>query len=1069
MSAPDDLSGRDPSRSWVAGLISWSVRNQLIVLVLAAALAVAGWLAVERTPLDAIPDLTDTQVIIRTDFPGQSPQIVEDLVTYPLSTNLLGLPKTKDVRATSMFGTSFVYVIFEDDVDLYWARSRVLEALSRLGSALPDGAVPRIGPDATGVGWVYQYALVDKTGSTDLAELRSLQDWFLKLELAGVEGVAEIASVGGFVREYQVLIDPNALRSYDLPIGRVRDAVRAASSEVGGRVLEQAETEFVIRSSGYVDERADLEEVVLYAQNGTPVLLRDVARIIEGPALRRGVVELNGEGETVAGIVIMRDGENALQVISRVKDKLAELQRGLPDGVEIVTVYDRAPLIEGAVAYLKEKLIEEGIVVALVILVFLLHVRSSLVAVITLPLGVLGAFLIMSLQGVTANIMSLGGIAIAIGAMVDASIVLVENASRRLSELGDRIDAKARRAALIEAAQEVGPGIFFSLLIITVSFLPVFALTGESYRLFSPLAFTKTYAMAFAAILSVTLVPVLMLHLMRGKFRREEANPLNVFFIWAYKPILHLALRFKWVTVGVALALTASVIVPAQRIGSEFMPALYEGELLYMPITLPGASATKMREILGQTNRVIMTVPEVERVFGKAGRADTATDPAPLTMIETWVHLKPKEEWRPGLTPEALQDELNQRLQMPGLVNSWGYPIKIRMDMVSTGVRTPIGVKVTGDSLAEIERIARDIEAVVAKLPGTRSAFADRVLGGKFLEITPDRGELARRNIDMGTFQTVVQSALGGMRLAQSVEGRERYDIILRYDRPFREVAGDLETILVPTPTGAHVPLGELAAIAYTEGPPMIRSENARLTGWVFVDIAGRDMGSYVTEAREAVAAAVELPAGYAVTFSGQYEQLAEANARLAIAIPAAITLIFLLLMLHFGRLDRTLIIMASLPFGLIGGIWAVWLAGYNLSVAVAVGFIALGGIAAETAVIMLLYIDGEVRKAQPRTHADLFAAISRGAAMRVRPKLMTVFTLLVGLAPIFLTEGLGSDVMRRIALPMLGGMASTLILTLIVIPAIYYIRTGFQLSAGAETISDDAHPDLTEAKGDLT
>ncbi|MDP3459537.1 MAG: CusA/CzcA family heavy metal efflux RND transporter, partial [Hyphomonas sp.] len=748
MSAPEDLSGRDPSRSWVAGLISWSVRNQLIVLILAAALAVAGWLAVERTPLDAIPDLTDTQVIIRTDFPGQSPQIVEDLVTYPLSTNLLGLPKTKDVRATSMFGTSFVYVIFEDDVDLYWARSRVLEALSRLGPALPEGAVPRIGPDATGVGWVYQYALVDKTGNTDLAELRSLQDWFLKLELAGVEGVAEIASVGGFVREYQVLIDPNALRRYDLPLGWVRDAVRAASSEVGGRVLEQAETEFIIRSSGYIDERADLEQVVLYAADGTPVLLRDVARIIEGPALRRGVVELNGEGETVAGIVIMRDGENALQVIGRVKDKLSELQRGLPDGVEIVTVYDRAPLIEGAVAYLKEKLIEEGIVVALVILVFLLHVRSSLVAVIALPLGVLGAFLIMSLQGVTANIMSLGGIAIAIGAMVDASIVLVENASRRLSELGDRIDARTRRAALIEAAQEVGPGIFFSLLIITVSFLPVFALTGESYRLFSPLAFTKTYAMAFAAILSVTLVPVLMLYLMRGKFRREEANPLNVFFIWVYKPVLHLALRFKWVTVALALALTASVIVPVQRLGSEFMPALYEGELLYMPITLPGASATKMREILGQTNRVIMTVPEVERVFGKAGRADTATDPAPLTMIETWVHLKPKEEWRPGLTPEALQDELNQRLQMPGLVNSWGYPIKIRMDMVSTGVRTPIGVKVTGDSLAEIERIARDIEAVVSQLPGTRSAFADRVLGGKFLEITPDRAELARRNID---------------------------------------------------------------------------------------------------------------------------------------------------------------------------------------------------------------------------------------------------------------------------------------------------------------------------------
>ena len=1057
MSAPHDLSGRDPSKSWVAGLIGWSVTNQLIVLVLAAALAVSGWLAVQNTPLDAVPDLTDTQVIIRTDFPGQSPQIVEDLVTYPLSTNLLGLPKTKDVRGSSMFGTSFVYVIFEDDVDLYWARSRVLEALSRLGSELPEGAVPQIGPDATGVGWVYQYALVDKSGNTDLAELRSLQDWFLKLELSGVEGVAEVASVGGFVREYQVLLDPNRLRSYGISIARIREAVRAASSEVGGRVIEQAETEFVIRSSGYVDERSDLEQVVLYAENGTPVLLGDVARIIEGPALRRGIVELNGEGETVAGIIIMRDGENALNVIERVKDKLAELQRGLPEGVEIVTVYDRAPLIEGSVEYLKDKLIEEGIAVALVILIFLLHVRSSLVAIITLPLGVLGAFLIMSFQGVTANIMSLGGIAIAIGAMVDASIVLVENASRKLSELEGKPGPAERRAALIEAAQEVGPGIFFSLLIITVSFLPVFALTGESYRLFSPLAFTKTYAMAFAAILSVTLVPVLMLYLMRGKFRREEANPLNAFFVWAYKPILHLALRFKWVTLALAMLLTASVIIPAQRIGSEFMPALYEGELLYMPTTLPGASATKMREILGQTNRVIMTVPEVERVFGKAGRADTATDPAPLTMIETWIALKPEDQWRPGITIDDITAELDQRLNMPGLVNSWGYPIKIRMDMVSTGIRTPIGIKVTGDDLTEIERIARDIEAVVADLPGTRSAFADRVLGGRYLDITPDRSELARRNIDMGVFQGVVQTALGGMPLAQSVEGRERYDIIARYDRPFRERPEDFEQILVPTPTGAHIPLGELATIAYAEGPPMIRSENARLTGWVFVDIAGRDMGSYVSEARAAVAEAVDLPPGYAVDFAGQYEQMEEASARLAIAIPAAVALIFLLLMLHFGRLDRTLIIMASLPFGLIGGLWAVWLAGYNLSVAVAVGFIALGGIAVETAVIMLLYIDSEVRKAGPQTRTELFAAISRGAAMRVRPKLMTVLTIFAGLAPIFLTDGLGSDVMRRIALPMLGGMASTLVLTLIVIPAIYYIRTGFQLSARAENNEDSS------------
>lgn len=617
MNSLHELSGRDPTKSWVAGLIGWSVANQLIVLVLTAALAVTGWLAVDRTPLDAVPDLTDTQVIIRTDFPGQSPQIVEDLVTYPLSTNLLGLPRTKDVRGSSMFGTSFVYVIFEDDVDLYWARSRVLEALSRLGSELPQGATPQIGPDATGVGWVYQYALVDKTGNTDLADLRSLQDWFLSLELAGVDGVAEVASVGGFVREYQIYIDPNRLRSFDISIARIRDAVRAASSEVGGRVIEQAESEFVIRSSGYVDEKSDLEEVVVYAADGTPVLLRDVARIVEGPALRRGIVELNGEGETVAGIVIMRDGENALQVIERVKAKLAELQRGLPDGVEIVTVYDRAPLIEGSVEYLQHKLFEEGIAVALVILIFLLHVRSSLVAIITLPLGVLGAFMIMSFQGVTANIMSLGGIAIAIGAMVDASIVLVENASRKLSEFEEKPSSAARRAALLEAAQEVGPGIFFSLLIITVSFLPVFALTGESYRLFSPLAFTKTYAMAFAAILSVTLVPVLMLYLMRGKFRREEANPLNAFFVWAYKPILHAALRFKWVTVALAMILTASVIVPIQRVGSEFMPALYEGELLYMPTTLPGVSATKMREILGQTNRVIATVPEVENVLAR--------------------------------------------------------------------------------------------------------------------------------------------------------------------------------------------------------------------------------------------------------------------------------------------------------------------------------------------------------------------------------------------------------------------------------------------------------------------
>ena len=1037
------LAGKDPRHSTIAKVIGWSVANPLIILVLAIALAVGGWMSLKQTPLDAVPDLTDTQVIIRTEFPGQAPEIVEDLVTYPLSTNLLGLPKTKDVRGASMFGTSFVYVIFEDDVDLYWARSRVVEALSRLGADLPETAVPQIGPDATGVGWVYQYTLVDKTGQTDLAELRSLQDWFLKLELAGVEGVAEVASVGGFVREYQILIDPNKLRSFDLSITQVGRMIRASSSEVGGRVLEQGETEYVIRSSGYVTSRDDLENIVLKAQNGTPVLLSDVARIIEGPALRRGIVELNGEGETVAGIVVMRDGENALEVIERVKSKLSDLQRSLPEGVEIVTVYDRAPLIEGAVSYLEDKLIEEGLVVALVIFIFLLHFRAAFVAVITLPLGVLGAFIIMSAQGVTANIMSLGGIAIAIGAMVDASIVMVENGVRKLSNIEGKPDDRTRRRVLIEACQEVGPGLFFSLLIIVVSFLPVFALTGESYRLFSPLAFTKTYAMTFGAILAVTLIPVLMILLLRGKMRPEEANPLNRFFVWAYKPILALALRFKWITVVLALLITGSVALPAQKLGTEFMPALYEGELLYMPTTLPSVSSTKMREILGQTNRVIKTVPEVESVFGKAGRADTATDPAPLTMIESWIRLKPKSEWRPGMTAEGIVDDLNARLQMPGLVNSWGYPIKIRMDMVSTGIRTPIGIKITGDDLGEIEKIAGQVEGVVADIPGTRSAFADRVLGGKYLQITPNRPELARREIDMGAFQSVIQTALGGMSLAESVQGRERYDIMLRYERAFRENVDDLEAILIPTATGTHIPLGEVADISFVEGPPMIRSENARLTGWVFVDISGRDLGGYVTEARNIVADSVQLPPGYAIEWSGQYEQLTAARERLNIAIPAAIGLIFLLLMLHFGRLDRTLIIMLSLPFGLIGGLWAVYLAGYNLSVAVAVGFIALGGIAVETAVVMLLYIDQQVRQESPGSKKALLQSVMHGAALRVRPKLMTVITVMAGLAPIFITEGLGSDVMRRIALPMLGGMISTTILTLIVIPAIYFIWVG--------------------------
>jgi Cu(I)/Ag(I) efflux system membrane protein CusA/SilA len=1038
--AGHDIAGHDPTKSGVAAVIDWSVRNQLIVIMGALALIIAGWLSIKQTPLDAIPDLTDTQVIIRTEFAGQSPQIVEDLVTYPLSTAMLGLPKTKAVRGFSMFGTSFVYVIFQDGVDQYWARARVIEALSTTGASLPANASPRIGPDATGVGWVFQYGLIDRTGQRDLSELRSLQDWFVKFELATVPGVSEVASVGGFVKEYQVLVDPNRLRAYDIPISRIISAVKAASGEVGGRVIEQAETELIVRSTGYIQNLEQLSDVVVYSENGTPVKLRDIARLVEGPELRRGVVELNGEGEVVGGIVVMRSGANALTVIDGIKKKLEEVKQGLPEGVEVVTVYDRAPLIEGAVEYLEHKLIEEALVVAFVCLIFLLHARSAFVAIITLPLGILGAFIIMAQQGITANIMSLGGIAIAIGAMVDASIVMVENAHRKLSEMDDKATPAERRAALLLAAKEVGPGLFFSLLIITVSFLPVFALTGQSFKLFAPLAYTKTYAMAFASVLSVTVVPVLMLWLIRGRIRREMQNPLNWLFVQLYRPIIWIALKARWVTIVLTLAALASVAVPFSRIGSEFMPALYEGELLYMPTTLPGVSITKAKEVLAQTNRLIMTVPEVERVFGKVGRADTATDPAPISMVESWIRLKPKDQWRDGVTVQDLIKELDQRTKLPGLVNSWGYPIKIRMDMISTGIRTPIGIKISGSDLETIERVALQLEGVVKDIPGTRSVFADRVIGGKYLEIRPDRRELARRNIDLGAFQSVIQTAIGGMKLAESVQGRERYNIMLRYDRPFRETPEQLAEVLIPTPAGQHIPLGELATIEVTDGPPMLRSENARLTGWVFVDIADRDIGTYVAEASKLVRETVELPPGYAITWSGQFEQMIEARERLAIAIPTAVLIIFVLLMLHFGRLDRTAMIMASLPFGLIGGLWAVYLAGYNMSVAVAVGFIALGGIAVETAVVMLLYIDQQVREHPPRSRQDLFDAIIAGAVQRVRPKLMTVGVIIAGLLPIFFTDGLGSDVMRRIALPMVGGMASTTVLTLIVIPVIYYL-----------------------------
>ncbi len=1031
---------------FIAQVISWSVKNQLLIGLMVVALLVAGIQALDRMPLDAIPDMSDTQVIIRTDFAGQAPEIVEDLVTYPLSTTMLGLPRSKAVRGFSMFGTSFVYIIFEDGVDQYWARSRVIEALSKIGAELPQTARPQIGPDATGVGWVYQYALVDTTKSYDLAQLRSLQDWFLRYELATVDGVAEVASVGGFVKEYQVLVDPNRLRAFDVPLIRLLEAVRGASIEAGGRVLERGETEYIIRSKGYVEQLEDLQQIVLYSENGIPVLLTDVAKVVEGPELRRGVTELNGEGEVVAGIVVMRAGENALNVIRGIEKKIEEIQGGLPDGVEIVPVYNRAPLIEGSISYLQHKLMEEGIVVALVCLVFLLHARSALVAIITLPLAILAAFIVMTAQGITANIMSLGGIAIAIGAMVDASIVMVENAHRKLSGLGGSVSPAKRRETIVQAAREVGPGLFFSLLIITVSFLPVFALTGQSYKLFSPLAYTKTYSMAFAALFSVTVVPVLMLWLIRGRIRREDENWVNRFFIFMYRPLLVLALRWKGLTVFFAFIMLLSMVYPVAKTGSEFMPALYEGELLYMPTTLPGVSITKAKEVLQKTNILIRTVPEVEMVFGKLGRAETATDPAPISMIESWIRLKPKEEWREGLTKDALVKELDARVKLPGLVNSWGYPIKIRMDMISTGIRTPIGIKITGDDLETINRLALSVESAVKDIDGTRSVFADRVTGGKYLEINPDRQKIARYSIDLATVQSVIGTALGGSRVSEAVQGRERYNIIVRYDRPYREDFEDLANILVPTPMGQHIPLGEIADIEFAEGPPMIKSENARLTGWVFVDIGARDIGGYVAEARDIVAAEVELPAGYNIIWSGQFEQMQEAEERLRIAVPATILIIFTLLMLHFGRLDRTLMIMLSLPFGLIGGVWAVHLAGYYFSVAVGVGFIALAGIAVETGVVMLLYIDQQVATVRPSNSSELLDAIIAGAALRVRPKLMTVATTMVGLMPIFITEGLGSDVMRRIALPMIGGMGSTTLLTLFIVPVVYFIWESIRL-----------------------
>ncbi len=1026
----------------IASLIRWSARNIVFVLIGTVLLVAAGIYSVARIPLDALPDLSDTQVILYTDYPGQAPQVVEDQVTYPLTTAMLSVPKSKVVRGFSSFGVSFVYVIFEDGTDIYWARSRVLEYLSFAAKRLPEGVTPTLGPDATGVGWVYQYVLTAKNRT--LAELRTLQDWFLRYQLTKAGGVSEVASVGGFVQQYQVVVDPQKLQAYGIPLAKLSQAIRASNQDVGGRVVEMAETEFVVRGHGYIKSPSDIENIVLKSDGGTPVLVRDVARVEIGPDERRGLTELNGEGEVVSGIVLQRSGENALKVIDNVKEKIAELASGLPEGVSIKAVYDRSELILKAVENLKGTLIEESIIVALVCIVFLLHVRSALVAIVTLPIGVMIAVMIMNAMGMTSNIMSLGGIAIAVGAMVDASIVMIENAHKRLEHAPP---GASRVQTLIDAAVEVGPALFFSLLVITVSFLPVFALEDQEGRLFKPLAFTKTFSMAGAAFLSVTLVPVLMLIFVRGRILPEQKNPVNRALIWLYRPIIRLVLRAKLLTILLALVVLGGSVIPASRLGSEFMPALNEGTLLYMPTTLPGLSITKAAELIQVQDRIIKSFPEVESVYGKAGRAATATDPAPTEMFETVINLKPQEEWRPGLTTDGLIAEMDKALQLPGVSNAWTMPLKARTDMLSTGIRTPIGIKVFGRDLGEMERIAKEVEAVVKKVPGTTSAYAERIGGGYYLDIEPRRDELARYGLTVGDMQEVILTALGGEMVTTTVEGRERFSVNVRYPRDLRSdpdaIARD---VLIHPEAGGAIPLGQLADVRLARGPATIRTENALLSAYIFVDIRDRDIGSYVADARAAVDAQVKMPPGYYVTWSGQFEYMERAKEKLKVVVPVTIALIFLLLYMNFRRITETLIVMASLPFALVGGVWYMDLLGFNLSVAVAVGFIALAGVAAETGVVMLIYLDHafEAMKAKraaenrPLTRDDLNAAIMEGAVERVRPKMMTVVAIMAGLLPIMWSHGTGSEVMQRIAVPMIGGMVSSTVLTLLVIPAIY-------------------------------
>ena len=1046
----------------IESIIRWSVANRFLVLMLAVLVAAWGVISMLRTPLDAIPDLSDVQVIVKTSYPGQAPQVVEDQVTYPLTTALLAVPGATTVRGYSFFNDSYVYVIFEDGTDLYWARSRVLEYLSQVAPQLPDGARPALGPDATGVGWVYQYALVDRSGNHDLAELRSLQDWFLKFELQTVEGVSEVASIGGMVRQYQVVVDPDKLRAYGIPLSKVRNAIQRGNMETGGRVIEMAEAEYMIRATGYVDSLEDLERIPLKTTDeGVPVLMRHVAEVRYGPDLRRGIGELNGEGEAVGGIVVMRFGGNALTTIERVKERLAELERSLPQGVEIVTTYDRSDLIQRAVNTLGEKLVQEFIIVVLVCLLFLFHFRSSLVVLLTLPLGILAAFIVMNIQGINANIMSLGGIAIAIGAMVDAAIVMIENFHKRLEKAGGELRGKARWDAVADSAVEVGPALFYSILIIALSFVPIFALEAQEGRMFKPLAFTKTYAMAAAAGIAITLVPVLIGYLVRGRITPEQKNPVNRALIAVYKPLLALVLRHPFATLAVTLAIVMSTLVPYQRMGSEFMPELDEGDLLYMPSAFPAASAGKMAEILGQTNRLIMSVPEVETAYAKAGRADTATDPAPLTMVETTIRLKSRDQWREGMTMEKLKAELDALVQVPSLTNTWIMPIKNRIDMLATGIKTPVGVKVSGPDLEVINRIGEDVERVIDNLPDTASVYADRVTGGRYITIDVLREQAARFGLNIADVHEIVQSAIGGMNVGRSVEGLERYPINLRYPRDLRESLTDLRQLSVITPTGAEIPLSAVADIAVESGPGVIRTENARLNGWIYVDVVGDDLGGYVENARQAVIDGVDLPAGYSISWSGQYAYMERAAARLQLVVPAAVAIIILLLFLNFRNLISVAIILGTLPLALAGSYWLLYLLGYNMSVAVGAGMIALAGVAVEIGVLMIVYMDQSLKdkresiagEGRELTLGELIQAITDGALLRVRPILMTVATIVLGLLPIMLGAGTGSGVMRRIAAPMVGGMISVTVLSLLVIPAVYFLWKKMTLDTNAREV----------------